>query len=554
MDVYWAGTIGAEGGSYACSHGSAPGVASIQCKATFAPGGPAIAGVFAMSDGLGGVLQLPDCKLQSIGFAAGPSGLVANLTILDRRYKWRFATISGVYNQKDQKGQVAKWTEKKPVELVKLCLEAMGEKSSSIVIGLPNDARPEVNWDYANAAQALEAIIDPLGCRLVFDYATQLVAVVPAGVGSALPNGHIAEDSVGANVPNVPDTIEIVGAPARYQLRIPLRAVGRDFDGQWKPIDDLSYAPSQGQGGWSKSTPPSFPNVVATSKHTIEEAEALAKQFVYRAYQVDVERYPITPPGRKTKVSKPKDVVLTAQKVTTKTDADGNPTELPAIALGTHWPGGMGWKNSGEYAVVKTQFQVDDQNGIIVFDRPVFLLADDGSGVQEANLYYEGGVMIRDEKTHQVVRWTKKYATGSKLSTKPLSILHEDIRYGIEQLYLDNGHEKSTLDNAKDCEKIAGYYFKGAVVGLAAGESADRTYNGLTAVGMDGKTQQVSMSVGSGGAETRASQNTEHVPYIPKYPERRRREAELTKVGDDAARAQRQALAKARILAYTGRT
>lgn len=551
MDVFWPGVIGAEGGSYVCSHGSAPGVASVQCKLESAP---AIAGVYAMLDGLGGAVQLPDCKLQSVSFAAGPGGLVMNCTILDRRYKWRFCTVNGFYNQKDQKGQVVKWTEKTPIQLVKLLLEAMGERTSSVVVGLPNDARPECNWDYENAAQALEAIIEPLGCRLVYDYNTHLVAVVPQGVGQALPFGHIADDGVGINIPDIPDYIDIVGAPARYQFRIPTRAVGKDFNGQWKPINDLSFAPSSGFGGWSKSYPPNFPNIVTPSGRKKEDAEALAKQFVFRAYQVDVERFPVKVPGVKEKVKKKTEVVLTEKKVTTEKDPDGNPTELPAIMLGVHFAGGAGWRNTGERAVVKTQFQVDDENSLIIFDRPVFMLKDDGTGVEEANLYFEGAVHLRDPKTLQIVRWSKRYATGSQLKTKPLAVLHEDIRYGLEELYLDNGHSKGILDNTKEVEKMAGYYLTGAVAALRAGESADRTYNGIRAVGMDGKTQQVSVSVGPGGAETRASQNTEHVTYLPKYPERKRKEKELTKAADEQARADRQAQAKKRILAYTGRT
>jgi hypothetical protein len=78
--------------------------------------------------------------------------------------------------------------------------------------------------------------------------------------------------------------MEFVGGPLTFVTAVRLDAVGEDIDGSIVPIDDLSYTPV---GGWGKSTPPYFWNVVLPAKWAaqgkkIEDVRALAQRCVSR--------------------------------------------------------------------------------------------------------------------------------------------------------------------------------------------------------------------------------------------------------------------------------
>jgi hypothetical protein len=87
----------------------------------------------------------------------------------------------------------------------------------------------------------------------------------------------------------------------------------------------------------------------------------------------------------------------------------------------------------------------------------------------------------------------------------------------------------------------AAWYLAGEQAALAASAGQTRGYNGIVPVFCDGAIQQVTWEIGPAGASTKASLNSEHAAYIPKFPERRRREVDLLAVREDAGRLARQA-------------
>jgi hypothetical protein len=129
-------------------------------------------------------ITLPNCLLDSAHIDQGEKGYIARVTILDRRWQWKFGYISGHYNIRMPGGananegfnssgsngggnnKIRAGTEQAPQDLATLCLQAMGEQNYD-VSALPNDPRPEIDWSWHNPAEAAAATLR--GARLPRD-------------------------------------------------------------------------------------------------------------------------------------------------------------------------------------------------------------------------------------------------------------------------------------------------------------------------------------------------------------------------------------------------
>ncbi len=259
-DISWPGAIGIRSVSYSISHGITPGIAVLVTLPQ--PTAPDLAGNLIIGDGVNAVI-IPDCKVQSIQARGPDPGFTWLLEIADRRWKWReMGILPGVYNAPDPTGWFSRpppdagpqigstvkyiqWTVQEPEELMALCLDAMGE--TGYTINMPPfslDALPAVNWDYCNPALALQTLCEAFGCRVVYRLDTDTVLITPVGIGDDLPDGPLGMESPAVNIPPRPDSIVLIGAPVRYQTPLVLLAVGEEWDGSLRPIDDLSYTPT----------------------------------------------------------------------------------------------------------------------------------------------------------------------------------------------------------------------------------------------------------------------------------------------------------------------
>lgn len=264
----WPGVIGVESCVYTCSHGISPGVAVLRMQpqaAVFA-----MYGDLAITDGFRTVV-IPACRVNSVKVDQGDGGTCWNLEIVDRRWRWRsLGGISGCYNQLDPKGKLIPWTIRSPTELAGLCLEAMGEVGYSVDMpdglaypGPSGTRRPTINttgvntpvdWIAVPPAQQLQSIAEQFGRRIVYNLQTDTVLVTRAGFGGPLPLSGASIHKQGPSLknPETPDSVGVVGAPTRFQARIALEAVGEEWDGQYVPINSLSYAPQSPAGVGSK--------------------------------------------------------------------------------------------------------------------------------------------------------------------------------------------------------------------------------------------------------------------------------------------------------------
>lgn len=242
-----------ERGSFTLSHGITPSIATIEIQPQ--EGFVTIVGPMVITQG-DVTLVFPNCRLDSASFQYNQSGMIWRLSIMDRRWKWAFGAISGHYNQRFNSilpfGSIDAFTLKSPQELCSLCLDAMGETGYD-VSQVPNEPRPQTDWEAEIPAQALASLAESLGCRIVLRL-DNTVQVARVGVGEGLPTDGIEADGMAVSVFRRPDKLRFLCGPTRYQVDFKLEAVGLDVDGLVKPIDDLSYAP-QGVPGVVSFTP-----------------------------------------------------------------------------------------------------------------------------------------------------------------------------------------------------------------------------------------------------------------------------------------------------------
>ncbi|WP_439623368.1 hypothetical protein [Gemmata sp.] len=262
QECKWPGVVAVASLTYCCGHGISPARAILTTYPQTAPIGST--GDLVIGDGVNRV-TLRDCRVSRLTGEGGPSGQTWTLEIEDRRWRWPgLGKISGSYNQLDNRGKLVPWTIRSPMELAKLCLDAMGETGWEVVLpdGLPRAAgadtdkflklgenfaqsttNPPTSWDHTPPAEALARLADQYGCRVVYQPNKDRVLVTPTGRGEPLPFGPCESLTAGVDSPRVPVSIGVAGAPVRIQTRFLLEAVGEEWDGSYRPIDDLSYAP-----------------------------------------------------------------------------------------------------------------------------------------------------------------------------------------------------------------------------------------------------------------------------------------------------------------------
>lgn len=254
-----------ESASYSCTHGVTPGV--VIATTRIPPDGAAPGGPFVITDGTRS-LTLRDCKYQRREGEGGLPGSVYKMTFLDRRWRWAFGSISGTYNKRDSRGNLIPWMVKTPKQLAELCLKAMGETNYSIDLPFgvrseeldssvdnpapgnmtpPTGTNPFIEWVDEVPAVALAALCDRFNRRLVFDPVADRVIIARAGDGAALPLNEFLMPNIsyGVEAYAKPKGVGVVGDKVKYQMRLRLVPVGREWDGRIIPIDELSYRPAR---------------------------------------------------------------------------------------------------------------------------------------------------------------------------------------------------------------------------------------------------------------------------------------------------------------------
>lgn len=258
-------------------------------------------------------ILLQGCRPDKASVRRSATSINWTIPIYDRRWKWKYGSFSGHWNIK-KNGVIEPRKKKTPRQLADMCLEAMGEKNFDTrdlldlekKTSLPyrNQIFPEVHWDRIPPAQALNELVTPLGYRVCLGWDDR-VRIRKYGEGALLPTEHLMSGGFEANLPETPDSVTVLGGISMHEVLWELEAVGLDLDGDWRPINHLSYAPLDlvNKPDWRTSIPPSFPGIRSNFdeiKYDKKPSDAeykkrkdqyaFAVETVYRSYRL---KYPV---------------------------------------------------------------------------------------------------------------------------------------------------------------------------------------------------------------------------------------------------------------------
>jgi len=511
---------------FTLTHGITPSVAIIYC----APQRNIVWKVGPMVISYGGArITFHDCTADKISVEVDQQGFETwAVHVLDRRWKWKeTGRISGYYNVRRGTDEIIEGTERTPRELAKLCLEAMGETRFD-VSALPEEPRPEIEWDYDLPAEALARLCDDYGCRVTLQL-NNSVRIVKAGVGNTLPVDAFATAAgEEPNPPERPDVLIFTAGRTRYQIDLDLEPVGIDEDGDVKPIDELSYIPEvDGTKTWKYVDIPFFNDIEK------EDYREFAKQSVFFWYRIKLpNKFKL--PGVKDAIEET-DRILPLEQEQIETWMVGDRKEpRPAWVFGIFYEGLERVDSNVDKlyqdlsnkpkAIYAGQWELDTATGIVKFGEPVYRLNDDDT----SDIYIEPAVLrlrtsfgLRDaDNRGWLRREISRKMQGPKAGTLPRYVVRDDVAQ--QYYYFYSRHGRRLLSNQKEVDRQAKYYLDAAQREYEFNSPASVSYAGFRAINVDGAIQQVTWSVNDDGyAITRASRNREELLIVPTYKERR---------------------------------
>lgn len=487
-------------------------------------------------------LRLPDCQIDSSATQYDQQGLAVSLRIEDRRWKWAFGSISGVYNRRLPDGTLDKGdgadvrddTERTPQELATLLFEAMGEKGFDVK-DLPNTTRPFVEWEGDNPAQELARLCDALGCHVTLTLKDSKAKIRKVGKGAKIPNGAVMTDSIEVDPASKPDNVVILCGPSISQVDFELEAVGLEGDGRVVPIDELSYKPA---GGWSIADLQEFMGMMTVNGATLAgvaftRASAnrkLAMESVYRWFRVKV---PVRLPGIGI-AQQLSQILPLRQEQVQKQLVNKVWRAKPAIVYGKfckrilvgHPSADNG--NTAETVIpyntpeffppvdvqlLTESFVFDAERGIVQFSQPIYAETA-ANAITVPELRLRTACSFRDRTTRALMRHTQQRATPGKRNDTPDKIIREDELFAtFVPTYARNFQFAAVTDNLAEVNREAAELLDSALEEFRIEPSASRQFSGIVPIELDGAIQSITFTIDQQGARTIAHRN--HDPGSP---------------------------------------
>lgn len=536
-------------------HGETPGVFILDIAPQ--PNPPALIGPLTI-DFAGNTYTWEDCRAVYASYKRDGSGRVVSLTIEDWRWRWRFGAISGRYNVREpvsfaqnESAGIVEHTEKTPRELLKLCFEQVGQADSTVDVSLvPDDPRPEIEWEVEPAAQAAASLCDLLGCRIV-PMPGNAVKICPLGEGADLPEHPSRTDlNQVLDPPEKPSELAVVGGPVVFQCDFELEFLAEETHGEFVLMDEVSYKPTD---GWHMADVPNFDSSIADTKH-----RELARNSVYRVARIKIPDDGLAIPGYTDATDKK--IKRLDQLIPLDHQADTERQKLTEVFIRPWIYGAFAgdanigddvgvnnltepepiWDRDSELAkksILPDSGTYDQERFVLHLSQSVFYIPEadeevDGVTVtagtrQPARLRWRVGVMIRDEETGALVRYIRKrdYGAppGSTSPTKAEVIRRDEISVRYYPFYNTDYSVSGIADNLEDADKEADYYLDQREKEWQTLTPSEAAYGWIIPLVLDGAIQHV---VYSGGVDqpptTRISRNTEMRKYITPFRERRR--------------------------------
>jgi hypothetical protein len=459
----------------------------------------------------GTFIRLRDCVVEAANLTGSAiSAQLWNLRILDRRWRWRYGQISGHYNEPLTEDEWRR--EKTPQELANLLFEALGETTHE-VDELPDDSRPHVIWELASPADELARLCENLGCRVVLSLSDNVARIVKRGEGADLPNiGKEVSLSFAFARKAVPDNINIVTGPSRYESVWQLEAVGEETDGTIVPIDDLSYKPTW----WTKSM--DFPYFLNVSGDFIRdgkqiEKRTLAQKTVFRTYRVlnavgssPSEPNALAPPGYLDDF--PDETVDSIEQLTfypfLNTTLDERYQDTvekkynPAVIMAIYFPPDTGIWTNLQPTMYRDSWSLDPK-GLVTFSEHLFKKTDDANfPIAPADIWLHATCEVKNKEQGVSARWSFTWPTeGSQVDTPDMIVERPELVLRTRPVYVwysDRVEEAGVSDNKSQIETDAQRIADEKIREFDMTDAGSKTYAGIWPVDLDGALEQVSWS------------------------------------------------------------
>jgi len=470
---------------------------------------------------------------------------ILNVNILDRRWRWQFGQVSGEYNI-DLDGSL--FARKTLPELMALALDACGETNYDLS-RVPADVLPYVNWDMTRPDQALDELCKTAQCIPVLE--DDRAVVYPDGVGGDLPK--IPSSSVGEafDFGVRPARVGVATAPMQWEFDMYLEPYGRELDGSYVPIDELSYRP---KGGWIKAgSPTNLQNFtlnikreikvrrrgravrrVVTTELDLETVKRYA-QSVYRVFRIRRPDYDEMPLTNLPLVAESQLRFLDNQVDTAVVKASGYASENQPVrrkdaqVFGQFYDeAGSGTNSTNEITkdfdehpeeIYSKSFSIDQERGLVHFQDPVYYIGYRDrvpQGYRFPNIYLRTSVEYLSSKTNAAYRLEKDV----EIDRSKGGTIAWESRNDVIPTWRQSA-DGQDIDNLSDVGQRLDYYIGYARQKYAVKNPGSGGYPMILPFSPDGVIAQVVFSIdGSGYCSTEVHRNIEGFVNVMSYERR----------------------------------
>jgi len=340
--------------------------------------------------------------------------------ILDRRWRWQRAYVSGRFNVPNDLDNVG--TRNGNVRyLMEGLLTLMGETQFDLT-AVDNEDKPTMNWSWAHCATQLDLLLEAYGYVITLN-TDDLTVVYKKGRGQTLPdNDDVLSPSMVFNPADLPAKIICVAQETIVETRLKLEPVGIEYDDDRDedvlPVDELSYKPN---GGWTNNITSTMLAVGTNPANGIKtEAERkLAIKSVGKWYRVvDQAHEKMVQGSQFIKTYAPDEIKIlnytqylpVSEKLNNMKDAYVSVRWRPSkndTPEGEPPPG----ENIEEKRFASQVWTLDEKRGIVKFTKsPVTKVGT--SGETFADVYLTCSYVCTDNETGQKDRHTRELALG----------------------------------------------------------------------------------------------------------------------------------------------
>lgn len=423
------------------------------------------------------------------------------VTGLDRRWQWKFCTISGDYNRRKPDGTLDTSTQKTPAELATLIGGALFETID--VSRMPSGVFPRVQWKNQRADLALQALCDYVACEVILNPVNNKVEIWPLGSGQSIQTGLTEIRPQYRFFPrsDIPSRVEVHGGDSLYQHKLQLRTVLRNQNGDQKLItnwEGLAYAAVPTESPWS------FQDISTTANREN------AYEGYFREFRVTGQSDGSTQvPGCPIAVTKIDQYLLNDFTLSNEKDLEGYYRPLPYYLSGDYYAY-TDLPNNTSNARFTGDSRLYPERRIIKTDYPVFKL--DASGkYSEPAFYLNTSYRVRDSagQVVHIVRSGNVGGSGGAL------ILRRPELYATYT---------STTNTEAQANTEADAYVQIFSQKYASPQASEITYAGMYGGSTDGRVAQIRWDIlPTLGVRTSVYENYEGDVFAVSANERRRR-------------------------------